>query len=251
MEKNVILQIVGMGLTFFAGVVMPVIACMILLKKKKDLWILLSFICGGLIYAAFQIGIKMTGLNVLVQYKGFQRFMSEHYLWYCFLVGLVAAILALIGRLLLFFTIYKKKRTYEYALAVGLGYAMTEALYLVGISSITGIVQVINGNAVYATSLTRELYLAAYERILLIIIQTALTVLLVYFIKQKIVGFGIFISLLFSTFLEFLPSFFLYLSTKAMYEIYSREIGLVFVYITLTATGIFGFTVMSYLKRKI
>lgn len=243
-------NMIALGLTAVISSIIPLIIFVVVLVKcpmerKK---IVVAYILGIICYILMQWGAKEHGLTYLFNHTKFTNFMNNHYIPYLLAVALTGAVLALIPELLVIQFVFKKQMSFAKAAMFGLGYGMTEAFMLVGYRSIITIIELAKGTEMGLDSSTTELFLSGYERALLILIQTAIVVTLVYFIQQKMYVRGSIVVVVWSTLTSFLPGFFIAFSLTNYYELYSRKIALVLVYTVLTVAGLCSVVVLNSLK---
>ena len=232
-----------MGLVISALVVNVVISLIIPVIILVTLWgrypmerkgIGLLSLVGILSYAGMQWGIKEHGLAYLFNHTTFQNFMNVHYIPYLLIVAFAGAVFALLPVLPVAIVCCRRQLSFHKVTAWGLAYGATESVMLVGYKSLMTIVEYAKDTSQEISATAGELFLSGYERILIMIIEVAILMALVYFIEQKMTVRGICIQLICHTLVSFLPGFFIAFSTTSYYEVFDRSTTLIFVYIVLT-----------------
>lgn len=246
-----------MGLVISALVVNVVISLIVPLIILVTLWVrhpmerkgigLLSLV-GIISYVGMQWGIKEHGLAYLFNHTAFQDFMNAHYIPYLLIVAFAGAVFALLPVLLVAIVCCKRQISFRKTAAWGLAYGATESVMLVGYKSLMTIIEYAKDTSQEISATAGELFLSGYERILIMIIEVAILMALVYFIEQKMTMRGICIQLICHTLVSFLPGFFIAFSTSSYYEVFDRSTTLVFVYIVLTVAMICSVALLNAMK---
>ena len=248
------MEYVALGSIVFVSIVLPIIIsiCVIWKDRKNIFRDVICFITGILVYIVTQWGLFEHGLQGLTNYSKesmvmMLRFMTNHYFIYMILVSLVCSVLLFGVSFLLAKFLVKGNYTLKNIFLYGLGYCGCEATLLVGIKSFRTIFEFIKGTEGALSTSVPELFLSAYERVLIGMIKIMLIFVLAYFIKKGKGMMGFLISLFGGILLNFLPAFFIAFSETQFYEIYSRNVALTIVYVLLTAAAVTAFVVMSNL----
>lgn len=246
-------NIIALALTAIISIFLPIVLYIILMvtKPMERKHISILYVGGVLIYFIMQWGVKEHGLSYLFNHTNFAQFMNNHYIPYLLLIAFVGALLTLVPIIVIVQVFYKKQFSFAKAIALSIGYGMAEAVMLVGYRSIVTIYQVIINSEAEIDATTVELFLSAYERILMMIIQIAIVVTLVYFIEIKMSVRGGIIAIIWQTLASFLPGFFIAFSLKNYYEVYDRSLALGLVYIVLTVTAICSAIVLKSLTYSL
>ncbi|MDE6760333.1 MAG: hypothetical protein K2J90_06550 [Lachnospiraceae bacterium] len=231
-------------------IIIPIILLGVLFFKnpmeRKGIFVL--FLSGGLVYLLMEFVIKEQGLQYLFNHTDFTKFMADHYIAYLFVVALAGAVFAVLPEILIIVCLFKRQMSLVKAVAMGIGYAMAEAVMLAGAKSIFTIIEMIKGTEAELTATTIELYLSGYERFLLMLIQITMIVVLVYFVEHKMTVRGVMIKVLCQTITGFLPGFLMAFTYKDFYEVYDRQWALALIYIFLTAAAFCSAVVLNSLK---
>lgn len=246
-------DIVALAVTAVICIILPLVILGCVWKKKpmERKGIFVAFCCGVIIYFVMQWGVKEHGLQYLFNHSGLSGFMEKHYIPYLFLVALAGAVFALIPVIGIVVFFFKYQMSFAKASMMGLGYAMAEAVGLVGYRCIYTLVTCVKGDDVTLNTSTIELFLSGYERVLFMVLQMAILVSFVYFIEQKMPIRGFFIALFCFTGIQYLPGFFLAFTTKEYIEVFDRSAALIFSYIVLTMGAVCAGTVMNALKYSL
>lgn len=243
-------SVAALGLTTVISIVVPLVILGIVIGKNpmERKGVLFAFLAGAGIYLLMEWGVKEQGLKLLFNHTSLSDFMNQHYIPYLLLIALVGAILALLPELLVVQLLFKRQMSFAKASMFGLGYAMAEAVMLVGYRSIFTIVELLKDSETELNTTTVELFLSGYERILMMVIHIAIMVAFVYFIEQKMTVRGSIIVIVCQTLAAFLPGFFIAFSLTNYYEIYDRTVALILVYVVLTMAAFCGGIVLNSLK---
>ena len=233
------MDIVALAISAVISFIIPVIIFLCILAKGKGqrLSLFLLFLAGAVIYAAMQWGLKEHGLAWLFNHTDFDKFMDAHYIWYLLAVALAGSLLVLLPIWLLCMGM-KKQVSFLQGIALGLGYTMTESILLIGIRSVNTIIEIVKGSEAEMNTGTAELFLTGYERILMSVIQIGIFVVLIYFIRERMAGRGLFLTVFCHMLAAFLPGFFIAFSLPDLLEVYDRKMALILVYVVLTAAAI-------------
>jgi len=246
-------DVIALALNVFVSVMVPLVILGIVYKKNpmERKGILITFGLGVVIYLAAQWGVKEHGLQYLFNHSGLMDFMDAHYILYLLFVAFAGAVLTLVSELFVLVAGFKKQMSFVKASMLALGYAMAEAVALVGYRSISTIAACFTRNDVEINTSTVELFLSCYERILFMVIHVAILISMVYFVEQKLLVRGFFIALLCHTLSYFLPGFFIAFTTASYIEVFDRSAALVLTYVVLTAEAVAGLAVMDALKYSL
>lgn len=246
-------NVIALGLTAGISIVIPLIILGIVIRKNpmERIGILISFLIGAGIYILMEWGVKEQGLKYLFNHTALSDFMNRHYIPYLLFIAAAGALLALLPELLVIRFFFHRQVSFAKAAMLGMGYAMAEAVILVGYRSIYTIIELLQKKEMNLNTETAELFLSGYERMLMMVIHVAVLVSFVYFIEQKMALRGSIITMICLTMAAFLPGFLIAFSLKNYYEVYDRTVGLVLVYILLTAGAICGGVVLNSLKYSL
>ncbi len=244
----------ALAVNVIISLIIPLVLIIVLwvkhpVERKK---IFLLSIAGMISYIGMQWGVKEHGLAYLFNHTKFQDFMNAHYIPYLLVVAFAGAVLALLPELLIALVFCRRQLSFCKVIAWGLAYGATESVMLVGFKSFWTIIEWVKGNGDQEISTTAgELFLSGYERILMMLIEIAILMVLVYFVQQKKTIQGSVIQLICHTFVTFLPGFFIAFSTSNYYEVFDRSTTLVFVYVILTVAAVCSLALLSTMQYSI
>lgn len=209
--------IIAVCVTLFISLVLPIVVYIMYGVKNKGKGVWTAWLLGAAGFFVFQMIIRVPILNLLSLNAGFVAFLQEHYILYCFILALTAALFEVTGRYIVA-RIMSKGLTFKRSMAAGMGHGGIEAILLIGMTYINNLVYIsmINtGSFDTVVAQTAELgvdtaglvavkealmntgvlafYLAGYERILTMISHTALSLIVCYFVwkKKDLMGIGI------------------------------------------------------------
>lgn len=245
------LEIIALVVNAIISIIVPFVVLGVTIRQNKDQWkgVLAAFLCGGLVYIAMQWGVKEHGLTWLFNNNNIMDFAEQHYIFYMLLIALVGAALTVFGQVLVVAVPFRKMMTAGKAISFSIGYSMVEATWLVGVSSINTLVEMLKGTEVDLDTSVVELFLSGYERILFFVIEMAITLILIYFVQHRMAMKGLLIALLCYTLVFFLPGFFIAFSLPEYLEVFSRSTTLVMVYIVLTASAFASIVIMKVCRN--
>ena len=202
-----ILSIIFMFITLILCFGVPILLVILFIKKKVST--LKVFLIGVLGFLVMQILIRIPLLSLLATQSWYVAF-SSNIIGIAIFLGLTAALFESFGRLFVFKLLLKKNRTYGDGLMAGLGHGAIEAIVLVGLAYINNIVlsvmintgsiqTVIDGLVATPAAATQTkavidtlistpaptFLLGGVERVLTIIINMALSLLVLEGIRRK------------------------------------------------------------------
>lgn len=244
------LVISALVVNVFISLIIPLVILVVLWIKypMERKGIVLLSLAGILSYMGMQWGCKEHSLSYLFNHTDFQQFMDAYYILYLLLVAFFGAVMALLPVLLIAVVCCKRQISYRKVVAWAVAYSATESVMLVGYKSFWTIIEYIRDHSQEIDATAGELFLSGYERILMLVIETAILMALIYFMEQKMTIRGIVIQLLCHTIVTFLPGFFIAFSTTGYYEVFDRSTTLVFVYIILTVAAVCSITLLQAMK---
>lgn len=266
--------IIAICITLLCSLILPIVAWGWYCKRYKMHKPVTALVLGAMGFFIMQIVIRVPVLQALGQDTNFMNFAVNHYVLYCFILAVTAALFEVIGRYVVAKAI-ARELSFETGVAAGLGHGGIEAIVLVGMTYITNLVYIVlinTGNfelivdasvaagadaeSIYAiqdtflTTSSITFLLAGYERILTMILHVALSLLVCYFVKQKkgIVGVGI--CMLIHTVVDFVTPLINGMATVYMGNMISQTMAYVLIYVFLTAVaGVAIITVIQIRKK--
>lgn len=245
------LEMIALVVSALISIVLPLVVLGIIIKKNQEQWksILVVFLCGGLVYVAMHWGIKEHGLTWLFNNTSLTDFMSQHYIAYLLLVALAGAVLTVTGQAFLILLPFKRKLTVSKAVSFAIGYSMVESMWLVGARSINTIIEIAKGSEMELDVSAIELFLSGYERVLLLVIEIAIVVVLVYFIQRRMPIRGVLVATFCYTMVSFLPGFFIAFTLTDYLEVFDRSVALAMVYVILTASALASVVILKVCRN--
>lgn len=202
------ISIFFMFFTLIIIILFPVSLGIYLYKKENITW--KPFLIGALVFFIFQFMTRLPIISILNTQIWFQNMINNFIFGVVIVGGISAGLFEEIGRYLGFKYLLKNKLCWKNGVAMGIGHGGMEAIGLVGLTYINNIIMsiMINTGAfdrVVAPNLSEQtaelikyqfidtsshLFLAAgIERIFSIIIQIALSLVILYGVANKIIIF--------------------------------------------------------------
>jgi len=173
---------------------------------------------GFLVFFVLQFIFRMQLINILQLLPGVQAFIAENTLLYIALLSLTAGIVEEFGRLFGFSVMLKRRRELRHGVAYGIGHGGIEAVLVVGITYVSNLVLVsmMNGggmdmlssmapsaaaqlqaaSAALADTPSHMFLLAGFERIFAIALHLGLSVLVLYGVRKRKIGYTLLAVLL-------------------------------------------------------
>lgn len=253
MDKSVgMVELISFFTIAFVCVILPLIVFGILFVKTKGKRVRLTvlFLIGAVIYFATQWLIKEKGCMWLIRNTNIFQKLYDYYFMYIFVIALIGTIVLFLTLTIVFRYIYKSNYDLSDCISIGLGYSICEAVLVAGITSINCIISYFNGTQQETSPYVGELFLSAYERVIVTMIHIGLISVLAYMIQKKkgVAGF-VLVSFAGALF-DFLPDFFLSFSTSAFLELYSRNVALIMIYLVLTTAAVTSFAILFNICYK-
>ena len=269
-----ITNILSVCITLFITLILPVVVYVIygLKNKGKGVWI--AWLLGAAGFFVFQIIIRTPILSMLSLLPGFVEFELEHYILYCFILAFSAGLFEAAGRYAVA-KILSKKLDYTQSFAAGLGHGSIESIFVVGLTYVSNIIYIIMINsgsfdifveqtAAVGADTTMLIglkdslintnfimfLLAAYERILVVILHIALSMLVCYFVSQKKDFVGIFICILCHCTVDFIVPIVNGMATVYLGNIISLSTAYVIIYVFLTLVTVASIITIRQIRKK-
>ncbi len=207
-------SIAGMIFTLICSILVPVFVWIRMEKAWKKSSTAILFGTVGFIVP--QLIIRSPVLSVLSAFPFYTAFAQNNTVLFYFLLASTAAIFETAGRLFVL-KVFIKKITYKNSVAAGFGHGMSEAVILVGLSTVINLIMslAINsqlfslGSSMYQAtiSLSQEksslFFAAGVERIGTMCFHVMITVLLAYFVQKNRTVIGVALCLILHTAVDF------------------------------------------------
>ena len=266
--------IIAVCVTLFISLVLPIVVYIMYGVKNKGKGVWTAWLLGAAGFFVFQMIIRVPILNLLSLSARVVAFSQEHYILYCFILALTAALFEVTGRYIVA-RIMSKGLTFKRSMAAGMGHGGIEAILLIGMTYINNLVYIsmINtGSFDTVVAQTAELgvdtaglvavkealmntgalafYLAGYERILTMISHTALSLIVCYFVwkKKDLMGIGICVAVHFL--MDFISPVVNGMATGYFGNRLSVGAAYSIIYIFLTGVAVVSIIVIKKLKRN-
>ncbi|MBQ6885986.1 MAG: YhfC family intramembrane metalloprotease [Lachnospiraceae bacterium] len=266
--------IIAVVVTLLVSLVLPVIVYIVYGVKNKGKGVWTAWLLGAAGFIVFQMVIRIPALNVLALHPGFVAFSQKHYILYCFILALTAALFEVAGRYIVA-KILSKKPTFERGMAAGLGHGGIEAMMLIGMTYINNLVYILMINTGSFDAVVEQtaalgvdtsalvtiketlinsgsfvFYLAGFERILTMIGHTALSLVVCYFVWKKKDLLGIGICVVCHFLIDFVSPVVNGLATVHLGNVLSVSAAYVIIYVFLTIVAIISILAIKKLKGK-
>ncbi len=266
--------LIAICITLFVTLPLPLIVYVVygIRSKGKGVWT--AWLLGAAGFFVFQIILRMPILSVLSLSQGFLDFATNHYVLYCLILAFTAALFEVAGRYIVA-KLLSKKLTYEKSFAAGLGHGSIEAMVLIGMTYINNlaysvminsgsfdtVIEQVSAMGIDATPYltikesllntpSATFLLAGYERVLTVLLHTALTMLVCYFVSRKKDWLGILICVLIHWMVDFASPLISGLATEYLGNVISTTASYVIVYCFLTVVAVASVLTIRTLKKK-
>ncbi len=174
--------IIGLIFGIVVCYVVPSGGLVVCMRKKKGTG--KAFLIGAAAFVISQLVIRIPILQlVLPQYAWFTVLQLNPWAYGIFL-GLSAGIFEEAARWIGIRFFLKEKREVEHGLAFGFGHGGIEAMILVGLNYVAGLVMLIGGQGALVPVEPGELFMAAVERLYAIGFHVGATLLVLYGIRS-------------------------------------------------------------------
>lgn len=269
--------IIAVLITLFVTLILPIIIYIIygIVCKEKSVWI--AWLAGAAGFFVTQVIIRMpimSGIQLSLGYEAYMSFVSNHYILYCFILALTAALFEFVGRFVVA-KLLQKSASFKCGFAAGLGHGSIEAMVIVGMTYVNNLLYIFMINAGTFDTLVAQaaatgadvsalaalpatflntpaamFYLAGFERILTVVGHTAMSLVVCYFVwhKQALKGSLICIGWHFA--LDFGSIMLNSLATPYLDSVVSETVGYVITYSYLGAMTIVAVIVILKLRKK-
>lgn len=266
--------IVAVIMTLFITLPLPLIIYIIYGVKSKDKIVWAAWLAGAAGFFVTQVIVRMPILSVFNALPSFMTFVNEHYILYCFLLALTAALFEFAGRFMVAILL-KKNASFSCGFAAGLGHGSIEAMVIVGMTYVNNLLYILmintgtfeplveqvaaTGADVSALTVLPEtfmntpavmFYLGGFERVLTVIGHIAMSLIVCYFVWNKQALKGSLICIAWHFALDFGSVMLNSLATPYLGSVISETAGYVITYSYLTAMTVVAVIVILKLRKK-
>ena len=266
--------ITAVVITLFITLILPLIIYIIygIISKEKSVWI--AWLAGAAGFFVTQIIIRMpimSGIQLSLGYEAYMNFVANHYVLYCFILALTAALFEFAGRFVVA-RLLQKNASFKCGFAAGLGHGSIEAILIVGMTYLNNLLYIFMINSgtfdtlvaqaaatgadvstlaalpeTFMTTPVAVFYLAGFERILTVIGHIAMSLIVCYFVWNKQALKGSLICIAWHFALDFGSVILNSLATPYLGSILA---GYVITYIYMTAMTIVAVIVILKLRKN-
>lgn len=261
-------------ITFIISAILPLMVWIAYGIKNKGKGVWTAWLLGAAGFFIMQVIIRIPILNMISLTAGFQAFVENQYVLYCFVAAFTAALFELIGRYVVA-KIMAKNLTYERSFAAGLGHGGIEAMIIIGMTYLNNLLYIgmINSGTfdviveqtvalgVDTTSLvavkdalintnSAVFLLAGYERILTMIFHLAMSLIVCYFVSKKQDLKGILICLVCHWIIDFIAPLVNGMATGYMGNVISQTTAYIIVYVFLTIVAVVSVVAIANIRKK-
>lgn len=261
-------------ITFIISAILPLVVWIAYGIKNKGKGVWTAWLLGAAGFFIMQVIIRIPILNMISLTAGFQAFVENQYVLYCFVAAFTAALFELIGRYVVA-KIMSKNLTYERCFAAGLGHGGIEAIIIIGMTYLNNMLYIgmINSGAfdsiveqtaalgVDTASLvaikdalinthSAVFLLAGYERILTMIFHLAMSLIVCYFVSKKQDIKGILICLTCHFMVDFISPLLNGMATKYLGNVISQTTAYIMVYVFMTAVAVAAVVTILNIRKK-
>lgn len=266
--------LIAVVITFIVSGILPLVVWLVYGVKNKGKGAFTAWLIGAAGFFIMQVIIRIPILNMLALTAGFQSFVENHYVLYCFIAAFTAGLFEVIGRYVVA-KLMAKNLTYEKGLAAGLGHGGIEAIVLIGMmymnnllyigminsGTFDGIVEQTAALGVDTTSLvaikdslihmnSAVFLLAGYERILTMLLHAALSLAVCYFVSKKQDIKGILICLVCHCMVDFISPLVNGMATEYLGNVISQTTAYIIVYVFLTAVAVVSVVAILNIRKR-
>ncbi len=269
--------ILGIVITLFITLIVPVAIPIVYNMKNKGKGVWLAWFLGAAGFVVTQLIIRVPILNILATFPWFNTFATEHYVWYCAMLALTAALFEVVARFGVA-KILQKNINCQQGMAVGLGHGGIEAVILIGMTYVNNLIFAIMINTgsfdmlvdqtkdagappetlaqlhdikvALVESTSYVFYLAGYERILTMIFHAAMSMLVCYMVYKKKAILGVVIAFLAHFLVDFISPLINGLATPYMNNAISQGTAYAIIYIILTAVALVSVMMINRIYQE-
>ena len=268
---------IGIIVTLIITLLGPIVTAIVYSVKNKGKGVWKAWLLGAAGFFVLQILIRVPVLNVLGTFSWFQSFAENHYMVYCLILAMTAALFEVVARFAVA-KILQKNMNYQQGVAAGLGHGGIEAILLIGMTYVNNLLYavMINSGAFDVLydptmisfgaegALNEQLfqikkalvetpayafYLAGYERILCVLFHTAMSLLVCYMVYKKKALLGVGIAFVAHFFVDFVSPVINGLATPYLGNVISQRTAYVLVYGVLTAVAAVSVAIIGKIRK--
>lgn len=269
--------IVAVSITLFITLILPVIIYIVYGVKSKNKIVWLAWLAGAAGFFVTQIIVRMPIMSVIqlaFGYEAYMGFVENHYLLYCFVLAITAALFEFIGRFVVA-KLLQKNASFTCGFAAGLGHGSIESMVIVGMTYVNNLLYILMINAgVFDTIVAQAaatgadvsalaalpetfintpitmFYLAGFERVLTVICHIAMSLIVCYFVWNKQALKGSLICIAWHFALDFGSVMLNSLATPYLGSVISETTGYVITYSYLSAMTVIAVIVILKIRKK-
>lgn len=217
--------IVTMGSIVATALIGVIIALIVIAKRFKEKGVLASFFYGLITFFVAEYTLRLPFLNAFSTVSGFDELVDNYYVIYTLFLAVTTAAFELFARWFALKIFLKGQITYGKAFSAGFGHGALELLVIIGYTMMGNIFTsvMINEGVLNKVMLesgetqekintvvdslvnanVNDYYIQLMQQVFLLAIQVGLTMLLAYFILQGKQLFGMVMTLLIHTAVNF------------------------------------------------
>jgi len=217
--------IVTMGSILATTVIGVVIALIVMVKRFKEKGVLPAFFYGMITFFVAEYTLRLPLLNALSTASGFDKLIKDYYIIYLLLLALITGVFETFARWFALKIFLKGEVTYHKAFSAGFGHGVVGLVTVIGYTMLGNIftsvlinegmineVMLENGETQKSIDAVvdalvnvnvNEYYIQLMQQVFILVTQIGLTLLLAYFILEGKQRFGMMMTLLIHTAINF------------------------------------------------
>lgn len=271
-------KLIAIIVTLCITLILPVIVAVVYSIKNKGKKVWQAWLLGAAGFFVLQMLIRVPILSVVSTFPAFTKLITEHYVIYCLILAITAAMFEVIARFGVA-KILQKNLCYEKALAAGLGHGGIESMLLIGMTYVnnllyafmiqTGSFDVMLAQVQATGAVTEEqlgqlaavkialvetatgaFYLAGYERILTMICHAAMSLFVCYMVYKKKAVLGVGIAFLIHFCIDFVSPLMNGMATEYLGNQITQNTAYVLIYSFLTLVSVGCVVMMIKISNK-
>lgn len=269
--------IVAVSITLFITLILPVIIYIVYGVKSKNKIVWLAWLAGAAGFFVTQIIVRMPIMSVIqlaLGYEAYMGFVENHYLVYCFVLAITAALFEFVGRFVVA-KLLQKNASFTCGFAAGLGHGSIESMVIVGMTYVNNLLYILMINAgvfdtivaqaaatgadvsaltalpeTFMTTPVAMFYLGGFERVLTVICHIAMSLIVCYFVWNKQALKGSLICIAWHFALDFITPLLSSLATPYLDNKISTNMSYVLCYSFLSIMTVVAVVVILKLRKK-